>query len=369
MATKINQLTPAMAIHPGEMLKDELEARSITQKEFAQLTGIPQTQLNEIIKAKRWIYADTALLIGKALHMDAVIWTNLQMNYELDLAKHNEKNKTRLEAIDIWQMIQSYIPVKFFKKQGTISGNPVEDIPVIKQVYSIKNVEQLAAVYSQANYARFRKSEKLTIDKINLIGWVKLVSYMATQINLPGFDSRSKKELMETLKEIFRQNKNVVDKTKATLASHGIKLIIQPQPEKCPVDGISFWSNGHPAIGMTIRYNRLDNFAFTVLHELAHVYLHLVNNNTAEFIDLEKEYDRSEYKNSSEETEANEFARNALINKEAWNIFIADNPYFNEVAIRSFATKQKVHPSIALGRFQFETGCFKLRSSIDKTLH
>ena len=91
MPINIQQLQPSIATHPGEILKDELDFRNITQKEFALLTGIPQTQLNEIIKGKRGINPDIALVISKALEMDAILWLNLQSNYELDLAKMNEK--------------------------------------------------------------------------------------------------------------------------------------------------------------------------------------------------------------------------------------------------------------------------------------
>lgn len=368
MAVHINKLTPAIAIHPGEMLKDELEARDITQKDFAQLTGIPHTQVNEIIKGKRGIYADTAILIGKALKMDASIWTSLQMNYELDLAKINEKNKARIEAISIWQMIEDYIPVKFFKKHGILNGNPVDDIPVVKEIYNISYAEQLATLYSQTNYARFRKSEKLSIDKVNLIGWVKLVNYNASQIKVPRFDIRNEIALLEALRIIFRKNKNVIEKTREILANYGIKLIIQGHPEKCAVDGISFWSNGNPAIGLTVRHKRIDNFAFTILHELGHVFLHLINNNTAEFIDLDKEHDTNEYKNSKEEKEANNFASNSLIEKKHWDLFMEENPFFDEAAILAFANKQKVNPAIVQGRFLFETNCFNVRSSINKML-
>jgi HTH-type transcriptional regulator/antitoxin HigA len=368
MAVNTKQLTPAFAIHPGEILKDELAARQVTQKDFAQLTGIPQTQLNEIIKGKRGIYADTALIIGKALKMDAVLWTNLQMNYELDKARIDEKNKARLAAIDIWQMIYAYIPVKFFKKEGILSGNPIQDIPVVKEIYNISNVEQLASLYSQTNYARFRKSDKLSIDKVNLVGWVKLVSHKAAMIKVSQFDSKNESELVKSLNEVFRKNKKAIEKTQAILAGYGIKLVIQTHPEKCAVDGISFWSNGNPAIGMTVRHKRIDNFAFTVLHELGHVFKHLVNNNTAEFIDLDKDHNDTEYKNSREEKEADEFARNGMINKNAWRFFMQQTPVFDEAAITAFATKNKVHPAIVQGRFLFETECFNVRSSISKII-
>jgi HTH-type transcriptional regulator / antitoxin HigA len=368
MATNIKQLTPAIAIHPGEILKDELQARDIKQKEFALLTGIPQTQLNEIIKGKRGINADIALLIGKTLKMDPVLWLNLQNNYELDLAKVNEKNSIRLTAIDQWQMVKPYIPHKFYKKHGVLTGNPVCDIPVVKNIYGVNNFEQLAGVYSQTAYSRFRKSNKLSIDKINLVGWVKLVNYQATNLAVQNFDSHKQNELITELKAIFRKNKKTVEKTIETLASYGIKLIIQPHPEKCAVDGISFWSNGNPAIGISLRHKRIDDFAFTIMHELGHIFLHLINNNAAEFIDLDKEHSTPEYKKSKDEKEANEFSRNSLIEKIKWDSFINDNPHFDEESIKSFANKMKIHPGIVLGRYCFEMNFFGKKSAIDKTL-
>jgi HTH-type transcriptional regulator / antitoxin HigA len=366
MATNIKQLTPSKLFHPGEMLKDELDARGVTQKDFAQITGIPATQLNEIIKGKRGISADLAVIIGKALKMDAAIWTNMQMNYEMDLAKQSSKNAERIEAINVWQMLENYVPVKFFKKQSVICGNPIADIPVIKDIYGVSNIEQIAAVYSNVNYARFRKSEKLTVDKINLIGWVKLVAYKANNITVKKFDVRTELESLNALNKIFKENKNVVTKTKQLLAEYGIKLVVQSHPEKCAVDGISFWSNGNPAIGLTIRHNRIDNFAFTLMHELGHVFLHLVSNNKAEFIDLEKE--NTSQSKSKEEIEADDYARNALINAEAWECFMEENPFFEEAAVLSFAHKHKVNAAIVQGRFLYETANFRVRSSINKTL-
>lgn len=368
MATKIKELTPAIAIHPGEILKDELRERGIKQKEFALLTGIPQTQLNEIIKGKRGINADIALVISKALKMDAALWLNLQSNYELDLAKINEKNSIRLAAIDQWEMVKPYIPYKFYRKHGVLSGNPVCDVPVVKAIYDVQNFEQLAGVYSQTTFARFRKSDKLSIDKINLVGWVKLVNYQASKIAVPNFDARKQNELVTELKVIYRKNKKTVAKTIDTLARYGIKLIVQPHPEKCAVDGISFWSNGNPAIGISLRHKRIDNFAFTIMHELGHIFLHLINDNTAQFIDLDKEHNTPEYKKSKEEKEANEFSRNSLIEKRGWDDFINDNPHFVEESIKSFANKMEIHPGIVLGRYCFEMDFFAVKSSIDKTL-
>lgn len=369
MSINIKQLTPSTAIHPGEVLNDELKERGIKQKEFAQLTGIPQTQLNEIIKGKRGVNADVALLIGKVLKMDATVWLSLQSNYELDKAKVNSKNIARIAALDSWQMVKPFIPETYFKKLGILTGNPVQDIPVVKNIYRVQNFDQLAAVYSHANFSKFRKSEKLSIDKINLVGWTKLVHYLADQKVVKNFEVRQEGELVKTLNEVFRKNKNTVEKTIQVLAEYGIKLIVQSHPEKCAIDGISFWSNGNPAIGISMRHKRIDNFAFTIMHELGHVFKHLINNNTAEFIDLDKEQNLPEYANGMEEKEANEFASNSLIAIDEWKKFKISNPSFNKSAIVDFAKSHKINPAIVQERYCFDMDFYAIKSSIDRALN
>ncbi|MDO9155505.1 HigA family addiction module antitoxin [Sediminibacterium sp.] len=90
---KTKYITPAKAIHPGEILLDELEAREISEKEFAIKSGIQPNQLNEIIKGKRGITTEYADLIGKGLDMEPTIWQNLQTLYELDQTKISQTRK------------------------------------------------------------------------------------------------------------------------------------------------------------------------------------------------------------------------------------------------------------------------------------
>lgn len=83
----LNDVVPSEAFHPGEFFSDELKERGITQKSFAQMSSILPSQLNEFIKGKRGLSAEMALKIANVLEMDPVYWLNLQMIYELDLAK------------------------------------------------------------------------------------------------------------------------------------------------------------------------------------------------------------------------------------------------------------------------------------------
>lgn len=93
------ELQPSEPIHPGEMLKDELEARGMSQRKFAGIIGMPYTAFNEIINGKRPITTDTALKIEAAIGISANIWRGLQSDYDMQTARRDSKLSVILDNI------------------------------------------------------------------------------------------------------------------------------------------------------------------------------------------------------------------------------------------------------------------------------
>ena len=94
-----NNLTPSMAIHPGEMIKDEIEYRGISQKALAAEIGMPTSVLNEVLNGKRAVTTEYALLLEAALGIEADLWLRLQADYNKQVAKSNPAFIARLEKI------------------------------------------------------------------------------------------------------------------------------------------------------------------------------------------------------------------------------------------------------------------------------
>lgn len=93
---------PFAATHPGEMIKDELKERKMTQKQLADQTGIKPSVLSETINGKRSISLNVAVALEKAFDIPADIWMNMQTNYELDSANIAERgNKRETIAVTI----------------------------------------------------------------------------------------------------------------------------------------------------------------------------------------------------------------------------------------------------------------------------
>jgi len=94
-----NNMTSSMLIHPGEMIKDEIIARGMTQKDLAQQMGVSYTVFNEILNGKRPITTEYALLLEAALGTNASIWIGLQADYNMQKAKQDKSFMKRLEKI------------------------------------------------------------------------------------------------------------------------------------------------------------------------------------------------------------------------------------------------------------------------------
>ncbi|MDE6337703.1 MAG: HigA family addiction module antidote protein [Muribaculaceae bacterium] len=94
-----NNLTPSNLIHPGEMIKDEIEYRGISQKALATEIGLPTSVLNEVLNGKRAVTTEYALLLEAALGIEADLWLKLQSDYNKQVAKSDSSFVARLEKI------------------------------------------------------------------------------------------------------------------------------------------------------------------------------------------------------------------------------------------------------------------------------
>lgn len=152
-------------------------------------------------------------------------------------------------------------------------------------------------------------------------------------------------------------DENGPSKARELLLDHGIVLIAEPQIQGLALDGAAFIVDGVPVIGLTILRDKVDNFWFTLLHEVGHVVLHFNKGLGLGF------FDRIDAEAvEQEEVEANNFASNLLIPEELWRrspVRIARSA----TVIEKFAKQIGVNPAIVFGRIQKERGDYKTFSS------
>lgn len=94
-----NNLTPAYPTHPGEILKDEIEYRGISQRKLAKQMGLAYSALNEILNARRPLTEKTALLFEAALGVDAEPLMRLQLKYNMQSTRKDSSFMERLAQV------------------------------------------------------------------------------------------------------------------------------------------------------------------------------------------------------------------------------------------------------------------------------
>ncbi|MDL2122089.1 MAG: transcriptional regulator [Deltaproteobacteria bacterium] len=145
------------------------------------------------------------------------------------------------------------------------------------------------------------------------------------------------------------------------LEKQGIHLIVVPHLPKTYLDGAAMLlPDGTPVIGMTLRHDRIDNFWFCLLHELAHVAKHLSTAKRIIVDDLDLRGHDPEIEDKIE-NEADEMTRNGLIPKKVWD----KKPMGGKAIaaeVYALAKKLKIHPAIIAGRIRFEHNNFRLLS-------
>jgi len=129
----------------------------------------------------------------------------------------------------------------------------------------------------------------------------------------------------------------------------GIAVVIEPHLPSTFLDGAALLGEERPVVGLTLRYDRLDNFWFVLLHELMHVKLHLKRGSVEDiFDDIQGEPDDIEQ-------EADQRAGQTLIPDALWKIALA-RYVRTEESVRAFSSANKISPAIVAGRIQMEAG-------------
>jgi HTH-type transcriptional regulator/antitoxin HigA len=346
---KRNQyLVPATAIHPGEFILDEIEVLGMSQAELARKMGVQPSLLNEVIKGRRGVTAIHALLLEKVLGIEAEFWMNLQSRYELNKARISENVRRRESAIERWNIVKDVLPVRYLRKQKVLSGDPLEDVAALDEVFGSADFNELRSRVSHLGSSKLKGAEKLS--PVNVYTWMELVKHKALMTGVATFDPDSWSNLDSELRNVLTRNRGVRLQCQIVLERFGVKLIFQEQPERAPIDGFAFWSVENPALALTMRHRSIDSFASSLYHALGHVFLHLAFNHQHEFLDL---YRRGQLLNqcAKSESEASAFASHFLLPESLWVEFLAKGSYEDE-NIEAFACKIRMHPAVVLGRLR-----------------
>ena len=288
MATNAKSIVPAIATHPGSVLKKELKARGIKQKDFAKAIGMPAPNLSELIKGKRNVTEAIAIKLEEALGIPFQNWMNLQNRYHYVKKCHEEldtiENNAESEEISLRLRLNISVLYKFYHIS---SSRASERLAALKERLNI-DLNGLDLLEENTN-GYFKRSERLKIDEINmrtwlLIAWSEAIKAQLTERYSPQKGLRAANEIAELA------NKRILTPSilKDILNKYGIIYIHVPKLEMAPIDAYSMMAGLNPAIVVTYRHNDLDKLVFDVLHELGHIIYHITIGKS--YISVENDY-------------------------------------------------------------------------------
>lgn len=200
-----------------------------------------------------------------------------------------------------------------------------------------------------------------TIDTRALNAWLARVIIRSREEQVSRGRYQRVENPTEFLSEVARLSwfSNGPILAKEFLQKKGIALVLEPHLPKTRLDGATTSDrDGTPVIGLTLRHDRVDNFWYTLLHELVHLFMHLQSQDEAYVDDTEIEGDEDQ-----KEMEANRMARDAFVPRRIWQRSDAYRLQTIE-AIKSLADELRIHPAIVAGRIRKETGNYRLFSNV-----
>ncbi|GMR06640.1 MAG: ImmA/IrrE family metallo-endopeptidase [Gammaproteobacteria bacterium] len=332
-----------LAIPPGEYLLEATIERGLSQAELARRMGRPIQAISEIVKGIKAITPDTALQLEQVLDVPAHIWTGLETGYQLALARDEAQKKIEEEAGDV-----ARFPYADMAKLGWVvsTRKAQEKVRELRRFFGVASLDNLSRVHSYA--PAFRKSDRDGLSHEALAAWLRAGVLKATDIDTRPFDKAALKELLPAIRNMTcEQPDDFQAQLQQSLADVGIALVLLPHLPKTYTHGATFWMQPDKAVlMMSLRGCWADIFWFSLFHELGHILLH---GKRCTFL----ENGRHDPETQQQEAEADQFASDTLIPKDAYKLFIRDGD-FSAVGIRDFAGSIRIAPGIVMGRLQHD---------------
>ena len=348
----------------GETLKDIIKKKGYTQKEVAERISIMPSQLSEVIKGKQSCTIPLAAKLSELLTHDELqllIW--YQVEKEIEKLKDARNSASVISAEKILADYDSILCLKTLCSRLKIQeANKVKKLSLLQENFGIPPVERL---YETSN-GLFRKSDTTGLDKRMILTWTLLAKNAVQRIKPTGVYAKENiASLVGELRIILNENKSTKERLQTTFSQYGIRFCIVEKTPQASIDGYSFMENGIPSIVLTMRYDRIDNLAFNVLHELGHVFLHF-DNGMSENVSIE-DYD----KDNIIEKQADKFANDILIPEYLWMSApkTYGNPYVTIKMLTLWSANHGINKWIALGRFSHDTNFYKIKNDESRNVN
>ena len=331
---------PAEVFPPGDFLREELEERGWTQTDLAEILGRPIRVVNEIIMGKRRISAETAKGLAAALGTSPEFWLNLEAAYQLWRAGTDDGQTIGRRA-----RVFTLAPLKELLRRGWIEATDSIDV-LEKRVADFYEIASLDEEPAFAGHAA-RKSTSYLSTTPAQTAWLFRVRKLARAVYVQPYSRGNLDEAIQRLRLLLHAPQEV-RQVPRILSEAGIRFVIVEALPGTRIDGACFWLEDSPVIALSLRFDRIDCFWHTLMHELGHI-LH----GDGFTVDTDLEINRLGIDKPESERLADQFAVEQLVPQDKLNNFIARiRPLYSALRIEAFARTCHVHPGIVVGQLQ-----------------
>ena len=331
---------PNKAIKPGEHVRSLMKERGWIQAELAYVLGVSGSIVSEIVNTKISISPEMAKLLGVAFDRPPEEFAELQAHWNLENAPDPD-DEVRVRAF-----AQANYPHREMAKRGWIKsveegGNTYGELCKFLDVNNLDHVNKIR------HSARKSTEGDLTSEQIV---WLCRVRQIARGMITPAYNRAKLKDAVQAFGDL-RTDPDQVRFVPRLLDHAGVRFVVVEALPGSKIDGVCLWlDRKSPVIGLSLRFDRIDNFWFVLRHECAHV-LH-GHGRSAAIIDADLDGNPETSVDEEERIADSEASDFCVPDKKITSFYLRKRPFFAEREVLAFAKRTGVHPGLVVGQLQ-----------------
>ena len=338
---------------PGQLIKALMDERDWTQRLLAIILDMDVTAVQRIIAGLRPVTGEMALKLGELFEHPAEDFLKLQKEYELAKAQIEARpDPSRATRARLF----GDLPIGEMMKRGWLQAEDIRDVPNVQaalaKFFGVDSVDQIEILPHAA-----KKTDTFSDVTAAQLAWIYRVKEIASEMLMPKYSPSAVRRAIDLFQHMLSAPE-LASKVPRILAEAGIRYVIVESLSATKIDGVAMWlTKQSPVIGMSLRFDRIDNYWFVLRHELEHILQE--HGRRAVMLDAELEGERAGTGAgiAEEERAANKAATEFCIPRRVLDAFIArKSPFFHERDILGLANTLHVHPGLIAGQLQHETG-------------
>jgi HTH-type transcriptional regulator / antitoxin HigA len=338
---------------PGQLLEALLQERGWPKRTLAVVLGVSEATVTRLTGDKQPIDARLAVVLEEVFRVPADRFLSLQKEFDLAHARITvQPDPDRATRA----LLYGDLPVAEMIKREWLVADSVRDTRKVEtglmRFFGVNRLQDIEILPHAA-----KKTSINTEVTASQLAWLYRVKQIASQMLAAPYSPQSVRAAIGKLR-VLTVSPEAAGKVPRIMAECGIRFVIVETLSAAKTDGVCFWLNNQsPVIGLSLRFDRIDNFWFVLRHELEHVLQ--LHGRSAAMLDAELEGERAGTGTNVAEEEriANQAAQDFCVPASTLQAFIARKaPFFAERDLIGFARLMKVHPGIVAGQLQHATG-------------